>query len=161
MIELNRTLLFQIVNFLVLMGLLYLFLFKPISRFLAERSESIRKDREEAARSRAEAEGRLGEYTGLLSQAKEEIETMKDAAKAEMVQQRQKTVKEAKEEAGRLIDEAKQEIELQVRSARQELRKEVVDLSAALAEKLLKRSLREEDQHSLILDSLDQLKEKD
>jgi F-type H+-transporting ATPase subunit b len=160
-IELNRTLLFQIINFFVLMGFLYLFLFKPIARFLAQRSESIKKAREEAEMSRAEAAKKLSEHTQLLSQAQREIETMKDAARREALEQRRRSIQEAKEEARRLIDQAKEEIEGEVRSARLQLRKEVVDLSTGLAEKLIKRSLQEGDQHRLILDSLDQLKEED
>jgi len=160
-IELNRTLLFQVINFLVLMGFLYLFLFKPITRFLAERSESIKRAREDAEMSWTEAQKKLSEYTEHLSQAQKEIETMKDAAKREVLEQRRQIVNEAKEEARRLIDEAKEEIEGEVRYARRQLWKEVVDLSSSLAEKLLKRSLKEEDQRRLILDSLDQLKEKD
>jgi len=161
MIELNRTLLFQIINFLVLMGFLYLFLFKPISRFLAQRSESLKRAGEDAERSRTEAEAKLSEYRELLSQAGKEIESMKDAAKREVLDHRRLIIKEAKEESRRLIEEAKEEIEGEVRYARQQLWREVVDLSSTLAEKVIKRSLKEEDQRRLILESLDQLKEKE
>jgi len=161
MIELNRTLLFQIINFLALMAFLYLFLFKPMRRFLAQRSESIRKAREDAERFRAEAEAKLSQYEDLLSQASKEIESMKDSAKREVLEQRRLIVKEAKEEARRLIEEAKEEIGGEVRYARHQLWREVVNLSSTLAEKLIKRSLKEEDQRRLILESLDQLKEKE
>jgi len=161
MIELNRTLLFQIINFLVLMGFLYLFLFKPISRFLAQRSESLKRAGEDAERSRTEAEAKLSEYRELLSQAGKEIESMKDAAKREVLDHRRLIIKEAKEESRRLIEEAKEEIEGEVRYARQQLWREVVDLSSTLAEKVIKRSLKEEDQRRLISESLDQLKEKE
>lgn len=161
MIELNRTLLFQVINFLVLMGFLYLFLFKPIKRFLAQRSETIRKSLEDAETSRAEAQKKLSDYTELISQAQQKVEVMKDAAEREALDQSRQTIKEAKKEARRLIDLGKEEIERAVRDARQELKKEVVDLAAALAEKVIKRSLKEEDQHRLIENSIDQLKEKD
>jgi len=161
LIELNRTLLFQVINFLVLMGFLYLFLFKPVSRFLAQRSESIKKAREDAEMSRGEAQAKLSEYTELLSQVGKEIKSMRDAARREVLDQRRLMVKEAKEEARRLIEEAKEEIEGEIRVARQQLRKEVVELSSTLAEKVIKRSLKEEDQRRLVQDSLDQLKEKE
>ena len=161
MIELNRTLLFQILNFLVLMGLLYFFLFKPIQRFLTHRSESIHKVMEDAEASRQESQKKLSEYSQLLSQAQKEIEILKDAAKREVSEERRQTLKEAKEEARRLIDEAKEEIEGEVGNVRFQLRAEVVELATVLAEKVIKKSLREEDQHRLIQDTLEHMGEKD
>ncbi|HYL80641.1 MAG TPA: ATP synthase F0 subunit B, partial [Candidatus Acidoferrum sp.] len=43
-INLNITLLIQVVNFLILIALLSKFLFKPLTRFLAERAEGIDPD---------------------------------------------------------------------------------------------------------------------
>jgi F-type H+-transporting ATPase subunit b len=161
MLELNRTLLFQIVNFLVLMGLLYLFLFKPIKRFLAQRSDSIRKAYEDIEASKAEAQSKLSEYTDLISQAEHKIQQMREEARIEALQSRNQTLQEAKEEAKRLIQEGKEEIDWAVKGAREELRKEVVLLTAALAEKVIKRSLKQEDQQRLIQESIESLKEKD
>ena len=161
MLELNRTILFQIVNFLALMGLLYLFLFKPIKRFLAQRTESIQKAFVEMESSKAEAERKLFEYTDLLHQAEHRIEHMKETAKKETLQERNRTVQEAKEEASRLIEEGKEEIDWAVRDAREQLRKEVVELTATLTEKVIKRSLKQEDHQRLIQASIESLKEQD
>jgi F-type H+-transporting ATPase subunit b len=161
MLELNRTLLFQIVNFLVLMGLLYLFLFKPIRRFLTQRSESIQKTFEEIESSKADAQRKLSEYTDLLHQAEHKIEHMREAAKREALQERNHAVQEAKEEAKRLIEEGKEEIDWAIKDAREQLRREVVELTATLTEKVIKRSLKQEDQQRLIQASIESLKEED
>ncbi|MFH0870966.1 MAG: F0F1 ATP synthase subunit B [bacterium] len=160
MVELNRTLLFQILNFLVLMAFLYLFLFKPISRFLAQRSASLQRTLDDAKDSRAEAERKLSEYNDLLSQAQKKIEAMRNVAEREALEHSRQTIKEAKEEAKQLIDRAKEEIEEAMDEARRDLRREVVGLTTTLAEKVIKRSLKEEDQARFIQDSLEQLKEK-
>ena len=161
MLELNRTLLFQIVNFLVLMGLLHLCLFKPIKRFLAQRSESIQKAFEGIESSKAEGQRKLSEYTDLLHQAEHKIEHMKEAARREALQKRNQAIQEAKEEARRLIEEGKEEIDWAVKDAREQLRKEVVELTATLTEKMIKRSLKQEDHQRLIQASIESLKEKD
>jgi len=161
MLELNRTLLFQILNFLVLMGLLYLFLFKPIKRFLAQRSESIQKAYEDSESSKTEAQRKLSEYTNLLHQAEHRIAEMREAAKREVLTERNRVIQQAKEEARRLIEEGKEEIDWAVKDAREQLRKEVVNLTATLAEKVIKRSLKQEDHRRLIQDGIESLKEKD
>jgi len=158
MLELDRTILFQIGNFLVLMGLLYLFLFKPIKRFLAQRSESIQKALEDMEQSKAEAQRKLSEYTDLLSQADRKIEEMRQAARTEVLTERNRTIQEAKEEAGRLIETGKEEIGWAVKNAREQLRKEVVEITATLAEKVIRRSLNQEDQQRLVRDSIESLK---
>jgi len=160
LIELDRSLLFQVVNFLVLLGFLYLFLFKPVRLFLAERSDSIRRTKEETQRAQEEAEKRLSEYSLLLSRAQQEIEAMKEVARNEALAERQRMIREAKEEAKRVLQETKREIESEVRFARQELRKEVVNLSAAMTERLLRKSLGVEEQRRLLLESLEELGEK-
>lgn len=160
MVELNRTLLFQILNFLVLMAFLYLFLFKPISRFLAQRSASLQRTLDDAKDSRAEAKRKLSEYNDLLSQAQKKIEAMRNVAEREALEHSRQTIKEAKEEAKQLIDRAKEEIEEAMDEARRDLRREVVGLTTTLAEKVIKRSLKEEDHARFIQDSLEQLKEK-
>jgi F-type H+-transporting ATPase subunit b len=161
MLELNRTILFQILNFLVLMGLLYLFLFKPIKRFLAQRSESIQKAYEDSESSKAEAQRKLSEYTDLLHQAEHRIEEMREAAKREVLTERNRVIQGAKEEARRLIEEGKEQIDWAVTDAREQLRKEVVNLTTTLAEKVIKRSLKQEDHRRLIQDGIESLKEKD
>ena len=160
MMELNRTLIFQIINFLVLMAFLYLFLFKPIRRFLSQRSESIQRVLNESEASRREAERKLSEYNALLSQAGKKMEAMREAAEREALEQRRQTLKETKEESRRMIEEARSEIEEAVEGARRELKQEVVEITTALAEKVIKRSLKEEDQRRLIQESIEQLKEK-
>jgi F0F1-type ATP synthase membrane subunit b/b' len=81
-------------------------------------------------------------------------------AEREALEHSRQTIKEAKEEAKQLIDRAKEEIEEAMDEARRDLRREVVGLTTTLAEKVIKRSLKEEDQARFIQDSLEQLKEK-
>ena len=47
-INLNRTLLLQVVNFLILIAVLYRFLFKPLTQFLTTRADGIRRSLDEA-----------------------------------------------------------------------------------------------------------------
>ncbi len=70
------TLLAQIVNFVILFGLLYLVAYKPIMRILDERSRKVKESMEQteyikqqAARAEEEYEKRKRELTELLKQS--------------------------------------------------------------------------------------------
>ncbi|HIN10283.1 MAG TPA: ATP synthase F0 subunit B, partial [Acidobacteria bacterium] len=63
----------------------------------------------------------------------------------------------AKEEADALVRGAQRQIRLETARAVQQIRHEVVDLSLAVASKLIKKNLTQEDNDALIQDSLTQI----
>ena len=63
----------------------------------------------------------------------------------------------AKEEADALVRGAQRQIQLETARAVQQIRHEVVDLSLAVASKLIKKNLTQEDNDALIQDSLTQI----
>ena len=54
----------------------------------------------------------------------------------------------------RLVETAKAQLDADVRRARDELRREVADLATAVAEKLVRRSLRDEDHRRIVADTI-------
>ena len=60
----------------------------------------------------------------------------------------------ARDEAQRLVNSARAELEQDVRRARQELRREVSDLAITVAERLIKKSLRDEDHRRIVQDAI-------
>ena len=75
------------------------------------------------------------------------------ALKAAAEEQR-KLVDAARGESQRLIDTAKAQLDADVRRAREELRKDVGDLATAVAEKLIRRSLRDEDHRRIVAEAI-------
>ncbi|HIC22983.1 MAG TPA: ATP synthase F0 subunit B, partial [Planctomycetes bacterium] len=63
----------------------------------------------------------------------------------------------AKEETEALVRGAQRQIQLETARAVQQIRHEVVDLSLAVASKLIKKNLTQEDNDALIQDSLTQI----
>jgi F-type H+-transporting ATPase subunit b len=60
----------------------------------------------------------------------------------------------ARAEAQRLVDSAKAQLDADVRRAREELRREVADLAIAVAEKLIRKSLRDEEHRRIVADAI-------
>jgi F-type H+-transporting ATPase subunit b len=143
-------LLAQIVNFGILLGLLYLVAYKPIMRMLDERSRKIKESmeqtefiKEKAAHAEEEFEKRIE------AAAKEGQEVVARAAKTGE-ELRQKTQQQAKQEGEALINRARAEIRRERDDAIDELRKEFADLTILAAEKVIDRSLDKKAHRQLI-----------
>ena len=67
-------------------------------------------------------------------------------------------MRKAKETADASINDAKDQIELEKEKAISEIKGEVVGLSLSIAEKLVKKNLNEDDNKSLINESLQNIK---
>lgn len=120
-----KLLIAQVVNFIIVMLLLWKFAYTPVLKMLNDRKEKIAQgitDSEEAAKSLAKAEDEASKIRQkAYDDAKEILKNAKEAAESEgkglvnkATEQADRTVKSAKEEAASLKDktmsEAKKEI---------------------------------------------------
>jgi len=146
----------QIINFLILLGLLYLFAYKPILKMFDERANRIKESMdmtesikekaasaEEDAKKRLEEAGREGQE--VIARAIKTGEEIK-----------QKAEKDAKPEAEALVSRARQEIQQERDEAVAELRKEFTDLTISAAEKVIEKELDKEEHRKLIDKVLDE-----
>ena len=144
------TLLAQIVNFVLLFGLLYLVAYKPLMRMLDERSGRVKESmeqteaiKEQMAHTEEEAERRIE------AASKEGQEVIARAVRTgEEV--RQKAQQEARPEAEALIAKARLEIQRERDEAIDELRKELTELTILAAGKVIERELDKEAHRQLI-----------
>lgn len=148
-INLNITLLVQMVNFLILIVLLQRFLYKPLTQFLATRADGIKRSLEEAKAAREAAAKAQQEYEARIAATRREAAALRESAVREVEEERQRLLKMSRDEAARLLTEAKAQIEQEVKRAKAELRAEVVGLSLGVAERLIGRSLTTDDDRRL------------
>jgi F-type H+-transporting ATPase subunit b len=143
-------LLAQIVNFGILLGLLYLVAYKPIMRMLDERSRKIKESMEQTEFIKGKAAHAEEEFEKRIeAAAKEGQEVVARAAKTGE-ELRQKTQQQAKQEGEALINRARAEIRRERDDAIDELRKEFADLTILAAEKVIDRSLDKKAHRQLI-----------
>lgn len=155
--NLNLTLILQIVSFLILMGLLAKFLYKPLIKILEQRSFQIAQDIENAKRSQGEAKRYAEETHQALNMAKEEAIKIKEQARRDADSTRRGMLSEAKKEYISIIDRAKKEIEKETNNARLKLKADISNLSTEVAKKILKREITEKDHERLIDESIREL----
>jgi F-type H+-transporting ATPase subunit b len=157
LINLDRSLLIQVVNFLVLLFILWKLLYKPLVAKMEERTQAIKKSLEEAQAARVDAERQRQEHAAQIQAALGEAQAIRSTALKEAAEEQRRLVEAARAEAGRLVQTAKNEMEQDIRRARQQLQQEVGDLAVQIAERLIKKSLRDEDHHRIVQEALSRI----
>ena len=150
----NLTIIMQIVNFGALLAILYLLLWEPLTRFLDERSQSIQDDIESAKNKKAEADKVLREYRETLHDARDEVASLIEEGRRRGEEKEREVIEEARREAGRIKERTEAELRGEVEAARRELRKDFAAVSVSIAEKILTREIKEEDHHAFVEEAL-------
>ena len=156
-VNIDFTFVLQAINFIILAFVLYRFLFKPLTQFMEKRAEGIRHSLEEAKRARDEVVQARAEYEESLRTARQEAAALRQRMEREIEQERERLVHASREEAQRMITQARSEIEQEVRRAKAELRSEAVNVSLTAAERLVRRSLTDEDHRRLAEQYIEEL----
>ncbi|MCH7720006.1 MAG: F0F1 ATP synthase subunit B [Planctomycetes bacterium] len=147
----------SIIIFLVLLGVLRAFAWKPILTALQDREEFIRDSLRQAKTDRESAEARLEEYEQRLQSAREEASAIVEEGRRDAEVVKRELEATARQEAGAMIERAKREIGI----ARDTAVKELYDLSGELATNIASRIIRQEvdpaAHERLIAESIDEL----
>ena len=144
----------KIINFLVLIIVLFKFAKKPLQNFLQQRSETIAKTLQEAKAAREAAEKALREVEGRLKTKDAEIEAIIAAAKRSGETERNAIIEESARLKEKIAEQAKTNIEFELKQAKEIIKAEAVELAMDLAEKKLKEKLTKAEQEKLLDDSL-------
>ncbi len=134
-------LLAQVVNFLVLLGLLYLVAYKPLMRMLDERSGKVKESMEQVEQIKEQAERADQEVQKRLARASKEGQGAIARAVKLGEELKEKARQDAKKKGETLAAKARLEIGRERDEAISKLRKEFADLTILAAEKVIDRSL--------------------
>ena len=146
-----------ILTFLVLLGLLTKFAWRPLLQALDSRQALIKKSLDDAHEAKRELE-RLHQESGqILRQARLEAESIIAQSRSAAERVREETKQKAKGEAEIIVRNAERQIQLETGRALQQIRHEAADLSVMIASKLIQRNLSKEDNQRLIDQTIQQL----
>ena len=144
------TLLAQIVNFVILFGLLYLVAYKPLMRMFDERSRRVKESMEQTEYIKQQAAHAEQEVKKQLETAGKEGKEVIARAVRTGEEVRQQTQQEARQEAESPITRARIEIHQERDEAIDDLRKQFADLTILAAGRVIDRSLDKEAHRQLI-----------
>ncbi len=147
-----------IITFLILLGVLTRFAWKPLLKALETRENEISQSLEDAEKAKQELERLSVESDEIIAKARSEAQGIVSEGKKAAEQLTATTLNKAKEEAMANLSAAKEQIKIERDKAIVEIKGEVVNLSLSIAEKLVKKNLSKEDNKSLIDESLKNVK---
>lgn len=143
-------LLAQVINFIILFGLLYLAAYKPLMRMLDARSRKIKESMEQTEYIKQQAAHAEEEVKKQLEAAGKKGQEVIARAVRTGEEVRQQTQQEARQEAETLIIRARMEIQQERDEAIDNLRKQFADLTILAAGRIIDRSLDKKAHRQLI-----------
>jgi F-type H+-transporting ATPase subunit b len=146
-----------ILTFLILVALLARFAWRPLLQALEGRQQAIARSLEEAQRARHDVERIQRESAQLMAQARTEAEALVARSRSDADALREELKQKARAEADAIVKNAERQIQMETARAVQQIRHEAVDLSVAIASKILKRQVSKEDNQALIEETLKQV----
>ena len=121
---------------------------------LEQRENLIKDSLENAEKARQELDKLNVESEAIISKARSEAQSILSEGKAAADKIKEDTITKAKDEASKIREDAQHQIQVEKDKAISDIRKEVVDISISVAEKLINKNISEQDNNTLIEESL-------
>lgn len=141
MVEINLTIVIQVLQFLILIFILNRLLFKPISQVMHERKARISAWEEKTQELQENARVKLETYENQLREERVQAHEKQEQLTKELKKKEEENLQAVSEEAAGLVASAQQAITEETERLRLELRQQTVELSRILAEKVLGRKM--------------------
>ena len=143
-------LLFPLLNFALLVGVLVYLTRKPIQAFFADRRRQIETELDQAADLQRQAEERHAKWQRRLVDIERELDEIRRLGRERADAEREQILADARESAARIERTARSAIEQELRRARETLRDEASNLAVDLAAGLLRERVTDADRDRLL-----------
>jgi F-type H+-transporting ATPase subunit b len=147
----------KVVNLLLFAGVMYFILRRPLGEAFSGRREGIRRELMRAEEERSAAVAKLQEVEGRLARLDSEVEAIREQARREAAEERVRIERAADEEVRKIREQARREIENASKAARAELRAYAAEQSVRMAEEMIRRDIRPEDDAHLLGEYVEEL----
>jgi F-type H+-transporting ATPase subunit b len=152
-VNINATIIGQMLAFAVFVFLTYRFVWPPIIAALEERTKKIADGLQSAEKAEKDLELAKQKAAQQIKEAKEQASVLIEQANKRAAQIVEEAKQQALLESERIKISAKTELESEVTHAREQLRKQVATLALVGAEKILAQSI-DASAHSAMLEKL-------
>lgn len=144
------TVIFQILNLLLLMVLFKKYLFKPVMEILEKRQAEIEGHYQEAQQAETDAKAMKADYESKMAGARQEADRVIKTATESANAMSASIVEEARTQADQLKRRAQTEIDLERRRAFDEVKGELSGIALDIASQVIEREVNEKDHEAFI-----------
>ena len=139
MLTFNISILYNVINILVLFVLLKIFLFKPVTEIMEKRKAMIQQDLDDAKKAKDDAEQMKGEYEDTLNTAKNQAADIVKDAKTRAEVEYNSIIEQGNKDAAAIMANADKTIEKE--RAIKQSKAEMADLAISMASKLVEKNV--------------------
>lgn len=140
----------QLINTCIMCFVLAKLLYNPVLNFLNARKERIASQIDEANKMLNEAKTLKMQYELKLEDIETERANILESARAAATKNSQQIITQAKEEADTIKNRAHLDIEREQEKAKAEVKKQIIDVSTAISEKFISAKITEAEQEMLV-----------
>ena len=141
---------FYLVNFLILVGVLGKFLYKPFLNLMETRKQSIVDALDNAEAVNRRADEKMANYDRKIAKLEAEGREIIKEAKIKAEEQANEIIEQANQRASQIMNRAEKEIEREREKAVLEMREQIAVLSLMAAEKIMERDVEANGQDQII-----------
>jgi len=140
----------SLINIVVLFVLLRLILWKHVVRFLSEREERVRRERDDVEQKRLDAEALHDEYVKKIGEIEEHGRELMRENQAKANAESDRIIRETHEKARDIIHEAEARIAEEKDLALEDSREEITQLATEMAARILGREVSAKDNENVV-----------
>lgn len=146
----------QVINFGILLFVLYRFAYKPVLRMLEERTQKIEKGLADAEKSQKILTEMTEKEKALISEAKKQAKEIISAAEEQAQKNRDEIIASTKEETTRLMQQTQKNIEEQKAQMITDVKKDLGGIVVAAVEKVIGEKMDPIKDAKMISDAINQ-----
>jgi len=157
MLDFSVTFVITIINIVILYLILRTILFKPVTKFMAERAKRIQDSIEQSEKDKTQAKAMLAQYEAQLKAAEIEAEAILHTAREHATQEAEKIIAESRVSAEAVLASARKQLDTERHVAMAAFKKEAAALVVAASGRLVGREINSEDSKhyaDLLIDEL-------
>jgi F-type H+-transporting ATPase subunit b len=152
--------LWPVINFAVLVVVLFFFGRKPMAEYFRKRTELIEKSLREATEAKELAQKALSEVRTKLENADREVEAILASARKSGEKEKEMIIAEGEKLKEKILEQARTNIDFELQKAKDKIKSEAAMMALELAEKQIKEKLGQKEQEALIDDYIKRLEAK-
>jgi len=145
MLDFSVTFIITIINIAFLCVILRLILFKPVTKFMAERTKQIQDSVEQSEKDKSQVKAMLAKLQAQYQTAEDEAETIIRTAREHAQQEAEKIIAESRVSAEEILANARKQVETERQAAFGLFQMEAAALVVAAAERMVGREIKTQD----------------
>lgn len=141
MVEINLTIVIQVVQFLILVFILNRILFRPISQSIEERDGKIAAWEEKTRTLQETVRTKIESYEKELAEVRARTQEEQEQISHELKEKEEEKVRAISEEAAQTVASTQKELQEETKRLRQELGQQAEEMARMMSEKVLGRKV--------------------